>query len=508
MNLRRSLEALRLLLGIALVAHAALAGASDRRLTIHKGGPDTPPVGPTALAQLRDGHVAVLEAEDAELLLYDGELRLVGALDLPQQLRRARLISGPTGWRVVSLSGAASASLELDADGRLELRVRTTRSAGPPPENPWIGAGCASSFSRARNGDGNVSIKTARGALKLRIGAHENHIVAGGECLGSEGNSVWAMWEEIVVPSHSLDVRSFVGRFDMNGVLIEAGEVDLRRMADVPDRYLAVSNDSVLTLAGDIRRMSLEKVALSRDFETLDLDSSAEAEPVVVDPSADLEFQMQVRARSPGPIERSNPPPSRDRMLETAYAFLSLTWPYSSANYGRRSDERCGESAGSEWSRPARLRGLLPPPGRLQVAAVPYRWGGYASAERYLERIDQGYLAGDTCTCRDAKRAYCIVANATGLDCSGFVSQVWDVPYHTTSRLSAISNEIDWEELKPGDALNKPGAHVRLFVGFEDQEGLLLRVVESAKSCGGVCERTYRPSQLNGYHSIRLQGVD
>ncbi|GAA3628754.1 hypothetical protein GCM10022267_14010 [Lentzea roselyniae] len=54
-------------------------------------------------------------------------------------------------------------------------------------------------------------------------------------------------------------------------------------------------------------------------------------------------------------------------------------------------------------------------------------------------------------------------------DCSGHASMAWGARRSfTTSDISIISHHISWAELKPGDALNRPGEHVAIFERWED----------------------------------------
>jgi hypothetical protein len=46
---------------------------------------------------------------------------------------------------------------------------------------------------------------------------------------------------------------------------------------------------------------------------------------------------------------------------------------------------------------------------------------------------------------------------------------------------------------------------VRLFVRFEPGPEVRLRTLESAVSCGGVCEKVYTPAQLIYYRPMRLR---
>ena len=100
-----------------------------------------------------------------------------------------------------------------------------------------------------------------------------------------------------------------------------------------------------------------------------------------------------------------------------------------------------------------------------------------------------------------------MVARAAGVDCSGFVSRAWGLKAHNgTFKLASIAAPLPTIfDLKPGDILNRPGNHVRLFVGFEPGPEVRLRTLESAVSCGGVCERVFTPAQLQYYRPMRLR---
>ncbi len=54
-------------------------------------------------------------------------------------------------------------------------------------------------------------------------------------------------------------------------------------------------------------------------------------------------------------------------------------------------------------------------------------------------------------------------------DCSGMVSMAWGLRQsYTTSDIHLVSHTIARADLQPGDALNKPGSHMGLFVGWAD----------------------------------------
>jgi cell wall-associated NlpC family hydrolase len=142
---------------------------------------------------------------------------------------------------------------------------------------------------------------------------------------------------------------------------------------------------------------------------------------------------------------------------------------------------------------------------------MPYAWGGDDTPGSFLDKVtNHNALAGDVCTCRDPTVNDCVYfPKAAGVDCSGFVSRAWGIAKLGTSGLLNVSNKERVSELKPGDALVWPGHHVRLFVGEDSGPAILFRVIESAtrRDCEGVCEQSYRATQLNQYIPIRFNHV-
>jgi hypothetical protein len=90
---------------------------------------------------------------------------------------------------------------------------------------------------------------------------------------------------------------------------------------------------------------------------------------------------------------------------------------------------------------------------------IKYCWGGQCTTKIYLTRISEGDGAGNKNT--SGGSSYDIFC--TGDDCSGMVSNCWTSPRHSTGNFNAISYNIDWEDLRMGDAINNPGSHIRLF---------------------------------------------
>jgi hypothetical protein len=123
-------------------------------------------------------------------------------------------------------------------------------------------------------------------------------------------------------------------------------------------------------------------------------------------------------------------------------------------------------------------------------ARIPYKWGGCMTLSTFDAGLKSGLYAGDINTKG-------VTDYAVGVDCSGFVSQCWQISYHTTSDMPSITTQYtSWDSLRPGDAVHKVG-HVRLFV--EKNANGSIKVVESSARDWSVSYWTYTPSDLTAY---------
>jgi hypothetical protein len=130
---------------------------------------------------------------------------------------------------------------------------------------------------------------------------------------------------------------------------------------------------------------------------------------------------------------------------------------------------------------------------------IPYAWGGSMGLEEFDRRIGKGEAAGSHS--RDG-----ILTCVAGVDCSGFVSQVWQLPQrYTTSSISAVTHAISLEELQPGDALNKAGSHIVLYAG-RSPDGKPI-IYEASGSASRVRMATPSWSYLAGYQPIRYNQI-
>jgi hypothetical protein len=168
--------------------------------------------------------------------------------------------------------------------------------------------------------------------------------------------------------------------------------------------------------------------------------------------------------------------------LSRADTYVQHAYTVTSANItnGRILDPNGIEVETPEWIEP----GIVSP--------VVYQWGGFYTLTGFDTGLAMGRYAGDKATTG-------VSAYAVGVDCSGFVSRCWELPYHFSTRM--MDDEItvaysSWNDLRPGDAIHKPG-HVRLLVE-RNPDGSLL-AVESAGYNWRVWYRNYTLSDLSEY---------
>ena len=123
---------------------------------------------------------------------------------------------------------------------------------------------------------------------------------------------------------------------------------------------------------------------------------------------------------------------------------------------------------------------------------LPYRWGGWDTPEQFLAGLEQGLWAGHWPQDPSGAR---MTQHAVGVDCSGFLSRCWQLPFkHSTRSLGPLCLEIGWEDLHPGDLLNSFDGHAILFAGWVDEEHT--RVIGYESTWPGVVRKERRVDVL------------
>lgn len=173
--------------------------------------------------------------------------------------------------------------------------------------------------------------------------------------------------------------------------------------------------------------------------------------------------------------------------------------------------EACGKPLGPRYLAQGKVQN--------KYVGLPYGWGGNDTPDAYLQRIANGAYPGDIHTNN------VIVKTIAGVDCSGFITNVWQLPRRvvTTCRggpdawtpkpgdltcVGAFSSRVNWQSALTGDALLIPG-HVRLVVQATEPalaqsgRGLFVEIVESSGFCAGACHRLLPAREAGRYRMMR-----
>lgn len=290
------------------------------------------------------------------------------------------------------------------------------------------------------------------------------------------------------IPNSATDAVTFVARYASSGKLEGIYELPLTN-TPLTRRFVTISGDGdvyfLRTKPNDIEVVGVGFRPL-RDTATIDI-----RPPVAPSPLSALFSNFNAIAA----VRPSN----RQQVIEAAFAFEGLQWTLTPANYGTDPDSAC--SGFNRIRRPWYLQGKV----NQEVRGVPYCWGCHGSLANFRLQMDRGVKAGNVCT-HNAPRP-----DVAGVDCSAFVSAAWGLSIHyTTAAIPAIAKPLDnpWD-LKPGDALNKPGSHVMLFLRFTPDRKA--EVMESSTGgCNGrVCRNVYPLAALlaRGYVPVRFRAL-
>lgn len=181
---------------------------------------------------------------------------------------------------------------------------------------------------------------------------------------------------------------------------------------------------------------------------------------------------------------------TRSEILARAHSMANHSWVCGATNL-RAS---CSSKYISDWK-----------PGQ-RVTGIPYSWGGIDGSDALDRKLARGLAAG-------GHSRYGVLSCTTGVDCSGFVSLCWGLPLtshaYTTRNLRDIAGKpkYNWfTDMKPGDALVKPGSHVVLFTGY-NRDGTINICEASGSASRVVCHMTTW-SRLKGFIPLQYKAID
>ena len=179
---------------------------------------------------------------------------------------------------------------------------------------------------------------------------------------------------------------AFVARFSAGGKLEGIYELPLSQSVSLSRRFVTVSE------TGDVyflrtRQASVDVLGVGfRPLRAKIIDTQTQT-PIYDSPGL----------KGKGAIAATLPL-SRQRVVETAFAFEGIRWRLSQSAYGHDPDSSC--TGFNRIRRPGYLHGKL----GQEVRGIPYCWGCHGSLQQIREKFDRGVMAGNVCT-RNAPRS-------------------------------------------------------------------------------------------------------
>ena len=489
---------------------------------------DAPADGPQAIYAADDGTLYLLDQINGRVLRFDAKNAnsSVQALELPQDIRPTDVVV--RRGNIYVWDGAPQALQASGSDSEPVRELTRTRSAERPDDETLTafaqmgsqaldtpdqvqksrglpartGAAHQSVATRGHGtviADVSVGSKLDNATVQVREQSTNNAIakltlkvrdrIGIVEFLEIDNAGRMFVLSENIPTSSNRRASAYVVRYSPNGIQDAVYDIPFSETLSLSRRFIAISPD------GDVYFLR----TASSEVDLIGVGSrTVHAGDVIDNPSLSRVSEQAIRIPK-GPIAAVRGL-TRQQVVETAFAFESVQWHLSPAVYGRDPDTAC--SGFNRIRRPGYLAGKV----NQEVRSVPYCWGCHGSLNQFRANIANGMLAGNVCTHNNPR------SDTTGVDCSAFVSAAWGLSSHfTTAAIPGITQQLQnaWD-LQPGDALNKPGSHVMLFLRFTADRRA--EVMESSTGgCNGrVCRNVYPLSSLlaRGYRPVRYRVLE
>jgi hypothetical protein len=495
---------------------------------------DAPMDGPQAIYAAEDGSLYLLDQINSRLLRFDAKKpgSEVQALELPAQMQPSDVVVRKD--KVYVWDGAPQA---LEATGRPDELVRglTKLRSSEPVDDATLTAfaqmgsqplasteqllgeqtrGIAAKPTRLES---QVIASRGRGTVTADVVVDGKHDGAGIEVREKSSNTVIAKLKlrvrdrigvveflevdnggrmfvltENIPTSAKQSSAAFVVRYSAQGVQEAVYDIPLSESVALSRRFIAISPD------GDVYFLRSRK----DDVDLIGVGSRpVRAAAVIANPNQARLAEVRGKGDKggKGPIAAVRPL-TRQQVVETAIAFENVQWRLTPAVYGRDPDTAC--TGFDRVRRPWYLAGKV----NQEVRGVPYCWGCHGSLNQFRTNVANGMLAGNVCTHNNPR------TDVAGVDCSAFVSATWGLATHfTTAAIPSITTQLQnaWD-LQPGDALNKPGSHVMLFLRFTADRRAEVMEASTGGCNGRVCRNVYPLSSLlaRGYKPVRFRVLE
>jgi hypothetical protein len=478
--------------------------------------------GPSHIFHLHDRVLAVVDPLEGKIVAYkDGRSSQIKEASLPNGSRPWRLVRQPD--KVIIISEDEKSRIEVPRDETTwpqQFVAQGNDTADARFRMPRV--------RRTRSG---LVLLAAGGQRALNVKAiGPNYMASMRELERGRGGRRYLLWKEFYFSDESdprakkVQVDVYVGRFEKNGSLSGLARIPRASMNRIGFDYVTILPDGTFALlaslnsgkfkiyGGSFERPSTLIARLQQQRGTQHYWAFSPATPTLsafVVPSDTNVLESGDNATQPVSASRTSTakaPPTRAEYVAAMDAYRDETWTLTDKN--RRSPCEGVVVAGIPMSCPHQRLFVWPPrevkqPYPNPMKGLPYDWGGADSIDEFKKKLELGYVAGnigDTFWADGAERV------TTGVDCSGFVSNVWKLgPHVPTRRLDEFTTPVaELNKMRVGDALLLAGVHVVLYREqvMPDGASLYLRVTEATSRCGSVCDSVY---EIDYFHNYTLR---
>ena len=485
--------------------------------------------GPSHIFHLQDDYVAVVDPLDAKVIAFR-VCRVAAGCEISRIEREF-----PSGTRLRRLIRERDRIMLISEGEDRQLVIPRNVSAWPDRFD-------LKEYDRADHGLNPPAIKRntydrltfpARAglpALAIRT-LGPNYLASARELEQDTAGRRYVLWKELSFhDSHPFDAWSrrvrvgvYVGRFERNGVLSGIATIPRNHMSRIGFDYVTILPSGSVLLLASINRKGFEitERAMSPPDE-MTVATFQSKKPATAWASPPPPEQVGVIATPKGkrvgdagdetPVgapertEWTGGFISRKALRDAMDAFRDERWYPSDDNLRNPCKVEIVPGGGINCRREDRF--VRPPqfvrrPYAVPQIGVPYDWGGRDSVKTFERKLAQGYVAGNIggTFWADGRRRV-----TTGVDCSGLVSNVWQLGAHVpTADLDSVSTPLlGLNRMRVGDAFLLAGHHVMLYreqVAI-DGASLAIRVTEATSRCGSVCDSVY---EIDFFHDFTLR---
>jgi hypothetical protein len=518
----RALASCTLLLASLMIVSSSALAFTEIEIRDDRDG-----AGPSHIFHLHDNVVVVVDPLDGSISAYsDSQNTALKTAAMPAGFRPWRLVRQPTA--IVIISEDQKSRIEVGRDeswwpGEFKALPHDAAKFRMPP------------VARTRSG---LMFKPLQGDGALAVRPIGPYYLASMRELERTGDGRrYVLWKEYYLsepPPDRLDdqrikINVYVGRFEKNGALSGIAPLPIAVMSRVGFDYATILPDGTIALLA-----SLISNGKAGSFKIYRLGFET--------PSKELIELQQARGKprrwaSPPPLSNLFPliepsdakiltlgderqPVSREAAAKSTTvlkpaelrkrmdAYRDHAWTLTEENLRNPCEAEIVPGIPIACTR--RTRFVLPPDETRERAPVvktglPYDWGGSDTIERFDEKIKQGYIAGNiggTFWSTNVRRV------TAGVDCSGLVSNVWQLGRHVgTTELADITRRVEaLDRMRTGDVLLLPEHHSALYRQQEKPDGasLAIRVTEASSRCGAVCDSLYEIDHFQDFALRRL----